>query len=477
MLHSLGSVIAIVVLITVITPGFLLAGIIISALYWLIGAFYLRASRDLKRIESIQRSPLYQHFGETLNGVSTIRAYGDERRFVRDNLAMIDAHNRPFFYLWACNRWLGFRVDIAGAFVSFFASVFVMLSVGKIDAGLAGLSLTYAITFTDNVLWVVRLYAMNEQNMNSVERVREYLQVEQEAPEIIENNRPPVTWPEQGSVVFQNYSTRYREDLDLVLRDVSFEIKPGQKVGIVGRTGAGKSSLTLALFRSLEADSGKILIDGIDISTIGLRDLRQSITMVPQDPTLFTGTIRSNLDPFGIHTDSEIFTALKQVQLISEIPDAAASVPSETDGTTNKNIFLDLSSSVAESGNNLSQGQRQLVCLARALLRNPKVFIMDEATGSLDYETDTKIQETVAEMKSTIITIAHRLKSVAAYNKIVVLDHGKVVEFGHPHELLKNMRGIFYGMCESSGELETLMDMARRAWEEESRLVESEEEQ
>jgi ABC-type multidrug transport system fused ATPase/permease subunit len=245
-------------------------------------------------------------------------------------------------------------------------------------------------------------------------------------------------------------------------------------VGIVGRTGAGKSSLTLALFRSLEAESGKILIDGIDISTIGLRDLRQSITMVPQDPTLFTGTIRSNLDPFGIHTDTEIFTALKRVQLINEIPDPAAPVSGD-DTTTNKNIFLDLQSAVSESGNNLSQGQRQLVCLARALLRSPKVFIMDEATGSLDYETDTKIQETVSQMSSTIITIAHRLKSVAAYNRIVVLDQGKVVEFGHPHELLKNPKGVFYGMCESSGELETLMEMSRKAFAAEFMLVETEE--
>lgn len=278
-MHSLGSVIAIVVLISVITPGFLGAGVVITLLYCLIGTFYLRASRDLKRIESIQRSPLYQHFGETLSGVATIRAYGDERRFVRDNLQKIDKHNRPFFYLWACNRWLGFRVDIAGALVSFFAGVFVVTSIGRIDAGLAGLSLTYAITFTDNVLWVVRLYSTNEQNMNSVERVREYLNVDQEAPDIIPSNRPPATWPNKGAVTFDNYSTRYRADLDTVLKKVSFSIKPGEKVGIVGRTGAGKSSLALALFRGLEAETGSIIIDGIDIKAIGLKDLRQSITV------------------------------------------------------------------------------------------------------------------------------------------------------------------------------------------------------
>lgn len=464
MIHSLGSVVAIVILISVITPGFLLAGVLITALYCLIGAFYLRASRDLKRIESIMRSPLYQHFGETLSGISTIRAYGDERRFVRDNLQMIDNHNRPFFYLWACNRWLGFRVDIAGALVAFFAGAFVVLSVGKIDAGLAGLSLTYAITFTDNVLWVVRLYAVNEQNMNSVERVREYLEVEQEAPEIIENNRPPTSWPDQGRVIFKDYSTRYRPDLDLVLKHVTFDVQPGEKVGIVGRTGAGKSSLTLALFRSLEAETGYIEIDGIDISTIGLRDLRQSITMVPQDPTLFSGTIRSNLDPFGVHTDSEIFAALKRVQLINEEPDVAAPVAGD-DATVNKNIFLDLSSPVAESGNNLSQGQRQLVCLARALLRSPKVLIMDEATAAIDYKTDAKIQETIRQLQSTTITIAHRLGTVVENDRIVVLDHGMVKEFGTPWELLQKEGGFFWDMCETSGEMEVLRLKARKKHE------------
>lgn len=276
---------------------------------------------------------------------------------MRENLAKIDAQNRPFFYLWVCNRWLGLRIDVAGALVSFFAGMFVVSSAGKIDAGLAGLSLTYAITFTDNILWVVRLYAVNEQNMNSVERIREYLEVEQEAAEIIPENRPPSNWPEAGAVTFTDYSTRYRPDLDRVLKNVSFDIKPLEKVGIVGRTGAGKSSLALALFRSLEAETGNIIIDGVDISTIGLQDLRQSITMVPQDPTLFTGTIRSNLDPFGVYTDREIFKVLKRVQLISQEPEVAAPVAGD-DAAVNKNIFLDLQSTVAESGNNLSQGQK-----------------------------------------------------------------------------------------------------------------------
>lgn len=280
--HCLGSIVTIVILISVITPGFLIAGVFITVLYFLISIFYINSSRDLKRLESVKRSPLYQQFGETLSGMTTIRAYGDEQRFIRENLAKINTQHRPFIYLWAANRWLAFRVDVVGALVSFFAGIFVVLSVGSIDAGAAGLALTYAVTFTENVLWFVRLYASNEQNMNSVERVKEYLDIEQEAPAQIPDNRPPSNWPSQGSVEFIGYSTRYRPDFDQVLKKVTFRINAGEKVGVVGRTGAGKSSLALALFRALEAEEGKILVDDIDIGLIGLQDLRENIVMVPQ---------------------------------------------------------------------------------------------------------------------------------------------------------------------------------------------------
>ncbi|KAF3056550.1 ATP-dependent bile acid permease [Daldinia childiae] len=474
-----------VVLIAAITPGFLVAGVFITGLYILVGMFYLRASRDLKRLESVNRSPLFQQFGETLSGVTTIRAYGDERRFIRENLTKINTQSRPFIYLWAANRWLAIRTDLLGDFVSFFAGVFVILSLGNIDAGSAGVSLSYAIGFSENILWLVRLYAANEQNMNSVERVKEYLDVEQEADLIIEKNRPPQNWPAHGAVEFIGYSTRYRKELDPVLKNVTFKINPREKVGIVGRTGAGKSSLTLAIFRALEAESGKILIDDIDISLIGLQDLREAITIVPQDPTLFTGTIRTNLDPFDLYTDEEIFAALRKVRLVG--PNEALPPLTQNDGaqdsqapttptsptTANKNIFLDLSSSVAESGTNLSQGQRQLLCLARAMLKNPKVLVMDEATASIDYATDSKIQETIHELKTTIITIAHRLATIVDYDKVLVLDHGAVVEYGHPYELLQNEDGNFRSMCEMSGDMDTLEKSAKKAWAE-KKLVDDE---
>lgn len=494
----MGCALAIVVtiaLISAITPGFLIAGVFISALYFMVGKFYIKSSVDLKRLESVQRSPLFQQFGETLSGITTIRAYGDEKRFVRDNMLRVNTHNRPFIYLWAANRWLAFRIDVIGDLVSFFAGVFVILSIGTIDAGAAGLSLSYALSFTENVLWLVRLYSINEQNMNSVERIKEYLDVEQEAEAVIQDTRPAADWPSQGSVEFINYTTRYREDLDPVLRNVSFKIEPLEKVGIVGRTGAGKSSLALALFRGLEAEEGQVLIDDVDIGLIGIQDLRESITIVPQDPTLFTGTIRSNLDPFNLFTDEDIFTALRRVQLIGAptsttepssplfgssvdtphlIEINATEAPTGAGPTSNKNLFLNLSSPVTESGSNLSQGQRQLLCLARALLKQPKVLMMDEATASIDYNTDSKIQETIRELASTIITIAHRLQTIVDYDKVLVLDKGEVVEFGHPHELLKKGEtSTFYGMCKSSGELEILKRAAKKAYDA-KRLVDDE---
>lgn len=510
--HCLASILTIVVLISVITPGFLIPGIFISILYFLIGKFYINSSRDLKRLESVQRSPLYQQFGETLSGMTTIRAYGHEHRFMRENMSRVNTHNRPFIFLWAANRWLAFRVDVVGAMVSFFAGVFVVLNVGQIDAGAAGLAMTYAVTFTENVLWFVRLYASNEQNMNSIERIKEYLDVEQEAPPITEN-RPPGNWPSRGAVEFVNYSTRYRKEFDLVLKNITFKVLPGEKVGVVGRTGAGKSSLALALFRALEAEKGMIIVDDVDIGLIGLQDLRESIVMVPQgrlylfffvnektmltfilDPTLFSGTIRSNLDPFNLFTDEEIFTVLRRVQLIgspSEAPTPSrpatptrinrlpadssqlqdnlnrADAYSSASDTfrENKNIFLNLKNPVSESGSNLSQGQRQLLCLARALLKNPKVLVMDEATASIDYATDGKIQETIREIKNTTITIAHRLQTIIDYDKVLILDKGELVEYGGPWELIQKEKGIFKGMCDMTGEGETLRGLAKKAWE------------
>ena len=546
MVQSLFGLIAIIILISVITPSFIVAGVFLTGVYVAVGSYYIRSSRDLKRLESVQRSPLYQQFGETLSGIVTIRAYGDERRFTEDNAQRVNKHNRPFIFLWAANRWLALRVDFAGALVSLVSAVLIVTNIGRIDAGAAGLSLTYALGFNENILWLVRLYAENEQNMNHVERIKNFLEVEQEAPQRIPETQPPNDWPSKGAVEFHHYSTRYRHDLEPVLRDLNFKIEAGEKVGIVGRTGAGKSSLAMALFRGLEADAGRILIDGVDISLIGLNDLRQNLTIVPQDPTLFTGTIRSNLDPFGIFTDEEIFTALRQVNLIdskgvsneviskprsvsrsrnhealehneTEATDCLASSPeprgmipfmaphgslapggalpvtvpesdpvteplapvastlstgptgdalrpTDTNPTDNANAFTNLASPVAESGSNLSQGQRQLLCLARALLAAPRVLVMDEATASIDYATDARIQNALRALRGrTLITVAHRLRTIVDYDQVLVLDRGCVVEFAPPWELIAREGGMFRGMCETSGDFEALVEGARVA--------------
>lgn len=482
------SCVSVLIVITAITPGFLIFAVVISYLYYVVGLLYLTLSRELKRFDSITKSPIHQHFSESLTGVATIRAYGLENRFMRQNLAAIDTNNRPFFYMWVANRWLCLRIDLIGSLVMLFSGIFVLLSVGNIDAGLAGLSLLYAISFSESALWIVRLYANIEMNMNSVERLQEYERVDQEPPAKIPETKPEATWPTAGELDVREVSLRYAPNLPRVIKNVSFHVQPGSKIGIVGRTGAGKSTIITAFFRFLDLDLGQITIDGVDISKIGLTDLRQALTIIPQDPTLFTGTIRSNLDPFNEYTDVQIFEALTRVNLItreeltkvkesaSEISasgnsssgnNTSRNIPStKANNEDNKNKFLDILSAISEGGNNLSQGQRQLMCLARSLLKSPKVILLDEATASIDYESDALIQQTIREefSKSTILTIAHRLRSIVDYDRILVMDAGRVVEYDDPYVLIANSDSLFYSMCENGGELDALTRLAKASY-------------
>ncbi|KAJ1931520.1 Transporter of the ATP-binding cassette (ABC), partial [Linderina macrospora] len=236
---ELVSSVAILVVIAIITPAFIGGAFVISAIYWIIGVLYLSASREIKRFESVTKSPIYTQFGETLNGVSTIRAYGQEKRFMRSNCTKIDDNIRPFIYMWGANRWLSIRVDLAGALVSFLAGLFALLATGRMDAGLAGLSLSYALNFTEHILWVVRFYSYNEMNLNSVERVIEYLDIEPEAPVSIPDHVPEPQWPTAGEISVEDLVLKYAENLPPVIRGISFHVNPREKVGIVGRTGAG----------------------------------------------------------------------------------------------------------------------------------------------------------------------------------------------------------------------------------------------
>lgn len=469
--YSLVECITIIFLITFITPQFIMIAVLVTILYYYVGLFYISGSRELKRLDSITKSPIYQHFSETLVGVTTIRAFGDEIRFIKENLQKIDANNKPFFYLWVANRWLSFRVDLVGALVVLGAGIFILLDIDKIDVGLAGISITYAISFTEGALWLVRFYSEVEMNMNSVERLKEYMHVEQE-PYEEKSIEPNQDWPQEGKIEINDLSLRYAPQLPRVIKNVSFTVNAKTKIGIVGRTGAGKSTIITALFRFMDYETGYIKIDNIDISCIDLNTLRRAITIIPQDPTLFAGTIRSNLDPHGEFFENELFAALRRVNLVTEEELNIKNFNNNTDlvensaSEENVNKFLNLDNEISENGSNLSQGQRQLMCLARSLLRSPKILLLDEATASIDYQSDAKIQETIRKEfnESTILTIAHRLRSVIDYDKILVLDNGELKEYDHPYSLLLDKQSIFYDMCSQSGELDTLIELSKHSF-------------
>lgn len=466
-LVSIIDVITVTAIITSVTPIFLPVGLAVALLFLGVGFLYLMTSRELKRMEATSRSPIFQNFEETLSGAVSIRAYGDTRRFQTTNMDAIDDSHRPYFYLWQSNRWLGFTCGTVSMVVSVVASAAVIAFSSKIDAGSAGISLSFAMTFGDAVFWAVRLYSESEIAMNSMERVNEYVELEQEAPAIIESSRPPAGWPDKGKIEFRDLSLRYSPDLPLVIKNVSFTVGSGLKVGIVGRTGAGKSTIITALFRTLESTSGSIIIDGVDISKIGLYDLRRAISIIPQDPTLFQGTLRSNLDLYGEFDDNAIYRALAHVQLVPEATTLENSSRQTGFDTSDENVnrFLNLDLQIQEGGSNLSQGQRQLLCLARSILKEPRILLLDEATASIDYKTDALVQQTIRTAFSdvTILTIAHRLRTIADYDRVLVLEKGRVAQFGTPADLLKIRDGIFYGMCERSGELEALINIANAA--------------
>ncbi|KAI8321405.1 hypothetical protein GQ54DRAFT_276194, partial [Martensiomyces pterosporus] len=292
------AVLSVFAIITAVTPAFIFVACFVALLYAGMAYYYLTASRELKRLESNTMSPLLSLFGELILGVSSIRAFGVKKYYVKEAINRIGAHNRPFYMVWATNRWLSVRIDFAGAAVSFACAMFILFSLGWLDAGLAGFTLSYALTFSERMLWVIRNYSTNELNMNAVERVGQYLKVEQEAPlESTPENKPPPAWPQTGNIEIESLVIEYVPGVP-VLHDLSLSVKHGEKIGVVGRTGAGKSTLSLAFLRFIEAAKGRITLDNVDISKIGLEDLRRNVTIIPQDPVLFNGTIRFNLDPF-----------------------------------------------------------------------------------------------------------------------------------------------------------------------------------
>ena len=282
-------------------------------MYLYIQRYYLRTSRELKRLDSVSRSPIYAHFQESLGGITTIRAYRQQQRFALENEWRVDANLRAFFPSMNANRWLAVRLEFIGSFIIFAAASFAIISVAtgsELSAGMVGLAMSYALQITQSLNWIVRQTVEVETNIVSVERVLEYARLPSEAAEVISKNKPKISWPAHGAIEFSNYSTRYRPGLDLVLKDINLDIKAREKIGVVGRTGAGKSSLTLALFRIIEPAMGCITIDGLATSTIGLIDLRQRLAIIPQDAALFEGSVRDNLDPGHVHDDTELWSVL-----------------------------------------------------------------------------------------------------------------------------------------------------------------------
>ncbi|VDD89289.1 unnamed protein product [Enterobius vermicularis] len=398
--------------------------------------FYVPTSRQLKRLESVNRSPIYSHFGETIQGASLIRAFRKTDEFYLKSEKYVDTFIRCTYPNLIANRWLAVRLEFVGNCVVLFAALFAALSriIGSgISAGVAGLSISYALNITETLNFAVRQVSALETNVVAVERVKEYASTPTEAVWSIPGSVHKEGWPDKGKIMLQNYSTRYRPGLDLVVKDLNANIKPGEKVGIVGRTGAGKSSLALALFRMIEAAEGEICIDDIDIATIGLHDLRSRLTIIPQDPVLFSGSLRFNLDPFDQYEDYEVWCALELAHLKSL-------VKSFDDGLYHK---------ISEGGENISVGQRQLTCLARALLRKSKVLVLDEATAAVDLATDALIQETIRkEFKTaTVLTIAHRLNTILDYDRVMVLDKGRIIEFDSPQSLLAAQNSVFHSMA------------------------------
>ncbi|KAG8168019.1 hypothetical protein KVR01_003708 [Diaporthe batatas] len=434
----------------------LVLGVICIAYYYTT-ALYLQGAQDLKRIAASSRSPLYQQVGETISGYISIRAYGREALFTAKHHRLVNGLNQPYILLAGSKQWLTMRVGILSSVITLVTSSFVILRASSIDVGVAGLVLTYAATFTENMLWFIQLYAIIQQSLTSVERIVEYTTIEQEETEPSPTSTtrptdlldPPQSWPSEGHVQFHNFTARYAPNLDPALRSISFEARPGERIAVVGRTGAGKSSIPLALLRVLQGDfgpgSGRIEIDGVNISDVKLDTLRgKALSVIPQDPQLFSGSVRDNIDPLGQHVDAEILTILRSMQ--------------------DHEMAQDMNLDAPASG--LSRGQSQMLCVARGLLRRTRVLVLDEATANVDHVADKAIQaglkSFVAEGNTTVITIAHRLLTIAEYDRVLVLDEGRIVEQGTVRQLLeqKGTGNIFRTLCEESGDMDAIKALA-----------------
>ncbi|XP_017862896.1 PREDICTED: probable multidrug resistance-associated protein lethal(2)03659 isoform X2 [Drosophila arizonae] len=454
------TLIGIIVVICITNPYYLILTFGLAIIFYYIREFYLKTSRDVKRLEAVARSPIYSHISSSLNGLPTIRAMGAQKALIAEFDNLQDLHSSGYYTFLSTNRAFGYYLDC-------FCTLYIVIIILNYfinppeSSGEVGLAITQAMGMAGMVQWGMRQSAELENTMTAVERVVEYDEIEPEGEyESQPSKKPPPKWPEQGKIVADDLSLRYFPDPQskYVLKSLNFEIKPMEKVGIVGRTGAGKSSLINALFR-LSYNDGSIIIDGRNTNELGLHDLRSKISIIPQEPVLFSGSMRYNLDPFEEYSDAKLWEALEEVKLkpvISELPSG-------------------LQSKISEGGTNFSVGQRQLVCLARAILRENRILVMDEATANVDPQTDALIQTTIRNKfrECTVLTIAHRLNTIMDSDKVIVMDAGQMVEFGSPYELLTECESkIFHSMVMETGQssFDSLLSVAEKAHLESQKL-------
>ncbi|KAI6707128.1 hypothetical protein NL676_010090 [Syzygium grande] len=392
--------------------------------------YYYASSNELTRLDGTTKSTLASHLAESIAGVMTIRAFGQEDRFFSRGLCLIDANASPHFHSFSANEWLVQRLEVLCAIVlTSSALAITFLDLGTSSSGYVGMVLAYALSLNVLLVFSVQFQCSLANLIVSVERLQQYMHIQSEAAEVIEDSRPATDWPSSGNVEICNLKVRYRPDSPLVLHGITCKIKGGHKIGIVGRTGSGKTTLISALFRLVEPTDGKIIVDGLDITTIGLHDLRSHLGVIPQDPTLFGGTVRYNLDPLSKHTDQEIWEVLGKCQLREAI----------------QGKVKGLESLVVEDGSNWSMGQRQLFCLGRALLRRSRILVLDEATASVDNTTDSILQRTIRRefAGSTVLTVAHRIPTVLDCTMVLALSDGRLVEYDDPMKLVGKDNSLF----------------------------------
>ncbi|KAJ7596700.1 hypothetical protein C8J56DRAFT_294246 [Mycena floridula] len=433
--------------VVIITPVFMIPGLLTAVLGGICGQIYIKAQLSVKREMSNMKSPVLGHFGAAIAGLTSIRAYGVEKAFRQESIRRINRYTRAARTFYNLNRWICVRIDLLGSSFACALATYLVYFQHQ-HASTTGFSLNMAVGFTSMLLWWVRVLNDFEVQGNSLERIQGYVEIEQEEKPT-EHGKPPAYWPSSGDLKVEGLNARYSSDGPLVLKDLSFEIKSGQRIGIVGRTGSGKSSLTLSLLRCIFTE-GTVYYDGIATKDINLEAIRSNITIIPQVPELLSGTLRENLDPFSQYEDKELNDALR-----------AAGLFSLQDESDEDRIHLD--TAISSGGGNLSVGQRQILALARAIVRDSKILILDEATSAIDYKTDSIIQSSLRhELKGdvTLLIVAHRLQTIMDADKIMVLDAGRIVEFDSPKELLKLKHGKLRSLVDESVDKDVLHAMA-----------------